>query len=71
MSKVYEADVIDDLQGNLEVANSTINEWKDRTHEFKDYVQGLFIDVYSQDEYNKRIDAIFNETFKELKNEHN
>jgi hypothetical protein len=69
MSKVYEADVIDDLQGNLEVANSTINEWKDRTQEFKDYVQGLFIDVYSQDEYNKRIDAIFNETFKELKNE--
>jgi len=68
MSKVYEADIIDDLQGNLEVANSTINEWKDRTQEFKNYVQGLFIDVYSQDEYNKRIDAIFNETFKELKN---
>jgi hypothetical protein len=27
-------------------------------------VQGLFIDVYTQDEFTRRVDAIFNETFK-------
>ena len=69
MSKVYVADIIDDLQGNLEVANSTINEWETKTQEFKSYIQGLYIDVYSQDEFTRRVDAIFNEVYKELHNE--
>ena len=69
MSKVYEGRVIDNLQGDLSLAQCTISEWEDKTQEFKNYVQGLFIDVYSQDEYNKRIDAIFKEVFKELNNE--
>ena len=35
-----------------------------KTQKFKEYVQGLFIDVYTQDEFTRRVDAIFNETFK-------
>jgi len=35
-----------------------------KTKQFKEYIQGLFIDVYTQDEFNRRVDAIFNETFK-------
>ncbi len=37
---------------------------QEKTQKFKEYVQGLFIDVYTQDEFRRRVDAIFNETFK-------
>jgi len=37
---------------------------QEKTQMFKDYVKGLYIDVYTQDEFNSRVDAIFNETFK-------
>ena len=36
-----------------------------KAKKFKEYVQGLFIDLYTQDEFNRRVDAIFNETFRE------
>ena len=36
----------------------------EKAQKFKKYVQGLSIDCYSQEEFKKRIDAIFNETFK-------
>ena len=65
----YEQLIQQDLRDDLEISQCTISEWEDKTQEFKNYVQGLFIDVYSQDEYNKRIDAIFKEVFKELNNE--
>ena len=68
MSKVYEADIIDDLQGNLEVANSTIHEWETKTQEFKDFVKELPIEVYDYKIFQSRVDAIFREVFKELNN---
>ena len=40
-----------------------------KTIKFKEYVQGLFIDLYTQDEFNRRVDAIFNETFKRSQND--
>ena len=32
---------------------------------FKEYVQGIFIENNSQEEFKRRVDAIFNETFKD------
>ena len=69
MSKVYEGRVIDNLQGDLSLAQCTISEWEDKTQEFKKAVQGIFIDVFSHDAYARRIDVIFNEIFKELNKE--
>ena len=37
----------------------------EKAQKFKEYVQGLSIDFYSQEEFKRRVDAIFNETFKE------
>ena len=42
----------------------TQNEYE-KAQKFKEYVQGLSIDFYSQEEFKRRVDAIFNETFKE------
>ena len=41
----------------------TQNEYE-KAQKFKEYVQGLSIDFYSQEEFKRRGDAIFNETFK-------
>ena len=41
----------------------TQNEYE-KAQKFKEYVQGLSIDFYSQEEFKRRVDAIFNETFK-------
>ena len=37
----------------------------EKAQKFKEYVQGLFINIYSQEAFNRRVDAIFNEVFKE------
>ena len=39
----------------------------EKAQKFKEYVQGLSIDFYSQAEFKRRVDAIFNETFKRRK----
>ena len=36
----------------------------DKAQKFKEYVQGIFIENNSQEEFKRRVDAIFNETFK-------
>ena len=36
----------------------------EKAQKFKEYVQGIFIENNSQDEFKRRVDAIFNETFK-------
>jgi len=36
----------------------------EKAQKFKKYVQGLSIDFFSQEEFKRRVDAIFNETFK-------
>ena len=35
-----------------------------KAQKFKEYVQGIFIENNSQEEFKRRVDAIFNETFK-------
>tara|TARA_R110002020_G_scaffold122834_1_gene278743 strand:+ start:289 stop:516 length:228 start_codon:yes stop_codon:yes gene_type:complete len=66
MSKVYEADIIDDLRGDLSVAQCIVSEYEDRTQEFKKAVQGIYIDVFNQDEFARRVDVQFREIFKDL-----
>ena len=36
----------------------------DKAQKFKEYVQGIFIENNSQEEFKRRVDAILNETFK-------
>ena len=66
MSKVYEARIIDDLRGDLSVAQCIVSEYEDRTQEFKKAVQGIYIDVFNQDEFARRVDVQFREIFKDL-----
>jgi L-fucose isomerase-like protein len=36
-----------------------------KAQKFKEYVQGIFIENNSQEDFKRRVDAIFNETFKD------
>ena len=51
---------ISQIEPNLE---DTQDEYE-KAQKFKEYVQGLSINFYSQEEFKRRVDAIFNETFK-------
>ena len=59
---------ISELDPKIKDTQEELIKHKEKTRKFKEYVQGLFIDLYTQDEFNKRVDAIFNETFK--RNQH-
>jgi len=65
-SELYEARIIDDLRGDLSVAQCIVSEYEDRTQEFKKAVQGIYIDVFNQDEFARRVDVQFREIFKDL-----
>ena len=54
---------ISELEPNLQDTQDELIKHLEKTQKFKEYVQGLFIDVYTQDEFRRRVDAIFNETF--------
>tara|TARA_B100002049_G_scaffold157695_1_gene117832 strand:+ start:230 stop:415 length:186 start_codon:yes stop_codon:yes gene_type:complete len=54
---------ISELEPNLKDTQDELIKHLEKTQKFKEYVQGLFIDVYTQDEFKRRVDAIFNETF--------
>ena len=54
---------ISELEPNLKDTQDELIKQQEKTQKFKEYVQGLFIDVYTQDEFRRRVDAIFNETF--------
>tara|TARA_B110001454_G_C12329970_1_gene271458 strand:+ start:107 stop:292 length:186 start_codon:yes stop_codon:yes gene_type:complete len=56
---------ISELEPNLKDPQDELIKHQEKTQKFKEYIQGLFIDVYTQDEFSRRVDAIFNETFKE------
>ena len=58
---------ISELEPNLKDTQDELIKHLEKTQKFKEYVQGLFIDVYTQDEYKRRVDAIFNETFTQNK----
>jgi hypothetical protein len=54
---------ISELEPKLKDTQDELIKHQEKTQKFKEYVQGLFIDVYTQDEFKRRVDAIFNETF--------
>ena len=51
---------VEELEPNLEDSQDDY----DKAQKFKEYVQGIFIENNSQEEFKRRVDAIFNETFK-------
>ena len=55
---------ISQIETNLTDAHLELIEHQEKTQKFKEYVQGLYIDIYSQEEFNRRVDAIFNAVFK-------
>ena len=60
---------ISELDPNIKGTQEELKRHQEKTQKFKEYVQGLFIDLYTQDEFNRRVDAIFNETFKRNQND--
>ncbi len=48
----------------LEPGLEDTQEEYEKAQKFKEYVQGIFIENNSQEEFKRRVDAIFNETFK-------
>jgi hypothetical protein len=60
---------ISELDPNIKGTQEELIRHQEKTLKFKEYVQGLFIDLYTQDEFNRRVDAIFNETFKRNQND--
>ena len=55
---------ISQIESNLTDVHVELIEHQEKTQKFKEYVQGLFIDIYSQEEFNRRVDVIFHEVFK-------
>ena len=51
----------------LEPQLENMQEEYEKAQKFKEYVQGIFIENNSQEEFKRRVDAIFNETFKDTK----
>jgi len=49
----------------LEPQLESMKEEYEKAQKFKEYVQGIFIENNSQEEFKRRVDAIFNETFKD------
>ena len=58
---------ISELEPNLKDTQDELIKHLEKTQKFKEYVQGLFIDIYTQDEFKRRVDVIFNETFSQNK----
>ena len=55
---------ITQLDPKIKDSQNELIRYQEKAQKFKEYVQGLFIDVYTQDEFQRRVDAIYNETFK-------
>ena len=55
---------ISQLDPKIKDSQNELIRHQKKAQKFKEYVQGLFIDVYTQDEFQRRVDAIYNETFK-------
>ena len=49
----------------IEPQLESMQEEYEKAQKFKEYVQGIFIENNSQEEFKRRVDAIFNETFKD------
>ena len=55
---------ITQIETNLTDTRVELIEHQEKTQEFKNNVQEIFIDVFNQDEFSQKVDAIFNEIFK-------
>ena len=51
----------------IEPQLESMQEEYEKAQKFKEYVQGIFIENNSQEEFKRRVDAIFNETFKDVR----
>ena len=60
---------ISELDPNIKDTHKELITQQEKAEKFKEYVQGLFIDLYTQEEFNRRVDAIFNETFRRNRND--
>ena len=60
---------ISELDPNIKDTHKEHIKQQEKAEKFKEYVQGLFIDLYTQEEFNRRVDAIFNETFRRNRND--
>jgi hypothetical protein len=60
---------ISELDPNIKDTHKELIKQQEKAQKFKEYVQGLFIDLYTQEEFNRRVDAIFNETFRRNRND--
>ena len=56
---------ITELDPKIKDTQKELIKHQEKAKKFKEYVQGLFINLYTQDEFNRRVDAIFNETFRD------
>ena len=50
---------ITELDSKINDNHDELLRHQKKAKKFKEYVQGLFIDLYTQDEFNRRVDAIF------------
>jgi len=55
---------ISQIEKNLTDSHIELIEHQEKTEKFKNNVQEIFIDVFNQDEFAQKVDAIFNEIFK-------
>ncbi len=60
---------ISELDPNIKDTHKELIKQQEKAEKFKEYVQGMFIDLYTQEEFNRRVDAIFNETFRRNRND--
>ena len=56
---------ITELDPKIKDTQEELIKHQEKAKKFKEYVQGLFIDLYTQDEFNRRVEVIFNETFRD------
>ena len=55
---------ISQIETNLTDTRVELIEHQEKIEKFKNNVQEIFIDVFNQDEFSQKVDAIFNEIFK-------
>jgi hypothetical protein len=60
---------IKELEPHLKDVQDELIEQQEKTEQFKNNVQDIFIDVFNQDEFTQKVDSIFNEIFKVNYNE--
>jgi len=58
---------ISELDPQIKDTQDELIRHQQKTQKGKEFVQGRCIDFYTQDEFTRRVDAIFNETFRDEK----